>query len=118
MEVRVDSLALAEGADLRDGLLGCLHEAEGVLLADALDQRRDLRPPREREASISPGRPSAADVLVENDDVGARLELLDAERRPEPGVATADEADVGLRVLEELLGLGHVLRTQGLLEPE
>jgi hypothetical protein len=118
MEVRVHALALAECPDLLDGVLRGLRQPERLVLTDPLDQRGDLRPPREREAPVSPGRPAPADVLLEDDDVRRRLELLDPERRPEPRVAAADDADIRLRVLEELLGGDAVLRAQGFLEPE
>ena len=118
MKVRVHTLALTERADLSDRVLGSLDEANGLLFPDALDQRLDLRPPRQRKAAVPPRRAAAADVLLDHDDVRARLELLDSKRGPEARVAAADDADVGPRGLEELLRLDAVLDVQGLLEPE
>ena len=54
MKVRVHALALAEGPDLPDRVLGSLGQPDGLLLTDPLDQRLDLRPPREGEAAVSP----------------------------------------------------------------
>src|SRR5262245_10675266 len=118
MEVRVDAFSLAESADLPDCVLAGPGEPDRLLLADALDQRRDLRPPGERETSVSPGRAASADVLVEDDHVRGGLEVLDPKRRPKAGVAAADDADVRPRVLEELLGTNAVLGAQRFLKPE
>jgi hypothetical protein len=118
MEVGVHTLARAERADLSDRVLGSPDEAEGLFFPDALDQRLDLRPPRERKAAVSPRRAAAADVLLDHNDVRAGFELLDSKGGPKPRIAAADDADVGLRVLEDLLRLDAVLGVQGLLEPE
>ena len=116
--VGVDPFPLAECAELVHGLRGDPHEAEGLLLARALDQRLDLRPPGEREPAVSSRGAAAADVGLEEDDRRPRLELVDAERRPEARVAAADDADVGADVFEELRGLDAVLGGERLAKPE
>ena len=117
VEVRVDAVLLAERADLVDGLLAGVRERERPLGAAELDERAELGPPGDREAAVAAARAAAADVLLEHDDVARRLALLDADRRPEPGVAAAHDRDVGARgALERRCG-GLVGR-EGLVEPE
>ena len=116
--VGVDPLPFAKGAELVDGLGRDPHQTEGLLLPRALDQRLDLRPPGEREPAVAAGWPAAADVGLEEDDRGPRLELVQAERSPEARVPAADDADVGTDGLEELRGLDAVLGRKRLAEPE
>src|SRR5439155_19962485 len=83
-----------------------------------LDQGLELRPPGRAEAAVAAAGPAAADVRLDDDDVAARLELLGPKRRPEPGVAAADDADVrGLRPLKRGAG-SRILGGERLLEPE
>ena len=82
--MRVDALPLAERAELVDGLRRDAHEAERLLLPGALDERLDLRPPREREPAVAPGGPAAADVGLDEDDRRSGLELADAKQVQSP----------------------------------
>ena len=81
------------------------------------DERAELGPPGDREAAVAAARAAAADVLLEHDDVARRLALLDADGRPEAGVAAAHDRDVGARSALERRGGGLVGR-EGLVEPE
>jgi hypothetical protein len=53
------------------------------------------------EAAVPSARPLAARGRLEEDDPRRRLALADRERRPEPGVAAADDRDVGVGVALE-----------------
>ena len=85
--------------------------------AAQLDERGELGPPGEHEAAVAPARAAAADVLLEHDDVAGRLALLDADRRPEAGVAAAHDRDVGAGGALERRG-GGLVRRERLVEPE
>ena len=82
------------------------RELERAVAAAELDERAQLGPPREREAAVAPARAAAADVLLEHDDIARGLALLDADGRPEAGVAAAHDGDVGARRAFEREGCG------------
>ena len=102
--------------DLVDRRLRAARHAQRVRRAAQADERRELRPPGEDEAAVSPRGAAAADVLLEHDDVARGLEPLDPEGRPEPDVAAAQDRDVGARVALERRRVRRVARD--LLEPE
>ena len=58
-------------------------------------QRKEFDPPRLHEAAVAPTRPTAADVGLQQHNIGRRFELLDAQRRVQPGVTAADDAHGG-----------------------
>ena len=64
--------------------------------AEALDQRRQVRPQRLAEAAVAPARAVAAQLGLEHDHRSAPHAQL--PRRPQPGVAAADDDDVGADV--------------------
>ena len=97
-EVRVDPVRAAEVPNLVDRRLRVARNGERVRVAAQTDQRGDLGPPREDEAAVAPGGAAAADVLLEHDDVASGVQLADADRRPEPDVAAAEDRDVGAAV--------------------
>src|SRR6185312_13144368 len=98
--VGVDPVRLAERADLLHGLVARPGEPDALLLAEHLDQRLELRPPREHEPAVAAAGAAAADVRLDDDDVEVGLALLQVEGRPQAGVAAADDDDVGpLRAL-------------------
>jgi hypothetical protein len=53
------------------------------------------------EATVAAAGAEPALVGLEEDDVEARIALLQRERRPEAGVAAADDRDVGLGITLE-----------------
>src|SRR5205085_2587439 len=83
------------------GLGGGPRQPDRLLASDHLLQRPELRPPAEDEAAVAAARAAAADVGLDQRDVDRRVELLQAERRPEAGEAAADDADVGALVALE-----------------
>src|SRR5664279_73607 len=115
--VRVDPVLGAEGADLADRLLRGLRDRERPVAAAELHERAELGPPGEREPAVAPARATAADVLLEHDDVARGLALLDADGRPEPGVAAAHDGDVCAGRAFERRGR-DVGRRDRLVEPE
>ena len=64
---------------------------------------RNVRSPQNEfdEPAVAPARAAAADVLLEEHDVDAGVELREEPRGPHPGVAAADDHDVGRGVLDE-----------------
>ena len=97
--------------------LARVRQRERALGAAQLHERAELGPPGDREAAVAAARAAAADVLLEHDDIARRLPLLDADRRPEAGVAAAHDRDVGARGALERRGGGLVGRER-LVEPE
>ena len=89
----VDTVALAPGADFRHAVEGRLEQLDGSFLAEPRDELLQS-PEASAEAAVAPARPTAADVALDHDDVEARLELEQAMRGPQPGVAAADDQDV------------------------
>ena len=108
LEVAVD----AEAADVRD-------EAVEVLVAQPLELRQlvgeageaVLEPVRERadrEATVPPARAEPDCLGLEEDDVARGVVAFGVQRRPEPGEAAADDAEIGLGVaFERRLGLAR-----------
>jgi hypothetical protein len=56
------------------------------------------------EAAVSPARAGAARLGLEQEDIRRGVALAQSERRPEPGEAAADDADVGRDVALERRG--------------
>jgi hypothetical protein len=54
-----------------------------------------------QEAAVPPARAAAARLGLEHDHVESRVALLQGQRGPEPGVAAADDRDVGFGVTFE-----------------
>ncbi len=94
-EVGVDPVAVAKGADLADSIGRRTAEPPPFLLAAELDQRPELGPPRQDEPAVAPARPGAAEVRLQQYHIDRRIELLEPQRRPQPGVTAADDANVG-----------------------
>ena len=106
LQVAVDPVA----PDVRD-------EAVEVLPAEALELRHlrgeareavldPVRERAEREAAVPPAGAEADRVRLEDDDVPAGVVGLRVKRRPEPGEAAADDAEIGLvRAFEPRLRL-------------
>jgi len=53
------------------------------------------------ESAVAAARAAPTLAGLEQDDVERRLALLQGKRRPEPGVAAADDRDVGVGVAVE-----------------
>ena len=67
--VAVDPVRGSELAELGDGVGRLAGRPASRRLAGQLDQRRQLRPPREHEPAVAAARAAAADVRLEDDDV-------------------------------------------------
>ena len=99
-----------------------LRGPDGLRVAGELDQPRQLVPPAGDEAAVPPRRAAAADVALDDDDAQRRLELAQADRGPEPGVAAAEDRDVrpllpGERRRGDVRGEGRRLGGERLAEP-
>src|SRR5581483_12423639 len=84
--------------DRRPDLLAGRREPFRAL---ATEQRLELGkrgPVALDEAAVAAARPGAAERGLEHDDVRRRRTFEHAERRPQAGVAAADDRDVGPRV--------------------
>jgi hypothetical protein len=94
-------VALAEVANPRDDAVARTCDRQRAFVAEALAQSRQVAPVAVDEAAVSPARPEAALLCFEHDHRQVRVALLQGQRRPEPGVAAADDRDVGLELALE-----------------
>src|ERR671936_675182 len=78
------------------------------------DRLGRTRPVAVHEAAVPAARPRAAAVGFQHDEACRRLTFVQGERRPEAGVAAADDADVG--GLVSLQGWSE-LEVAGLVRP-
>jgi hypothetical protein len=105
-------MLFAEGAHPRDDRLGGPGDLERALVAELVAQAREVAPVAVDEAAVAAARAEPALLSLEEDDVEARLALLQRKRGPEAGVAAADDRDVGLGVTGErrrrLDGIGRI----------
>ena len=99
-------------------LLGAPRERERRLGAAERDQVLEVRPPGQREAAVAAAGAGAADVGLDQRDVGAGGAALELERGPQTGEAAADDADVGLGVALEARVLVRLAALERLLQPE
>ena len=100
-EPGVDPVRLAEGADRGHALVADAADAKRHLVAVRLREVRQVVPEAADEPAVAPARPTAADVLLEDHDVGAGVQLLQVEGGPQARVAAAQDHDVGRRVAVE-----------------
>ena len=69
-----------------------------ILLAEHGQDGRERRPVAVAEAAVPPARPGAADLGLDERDTQIRVAFAQGQRRPQAGVAAADDGDVGGRV--------------------
>src|SRR5207247_9429113 len=81
-EPGVDVVPLTEPADLGHAPGGREAELEGVAVAEPPGQLADRTPVPGHEPAVANARPPAADVLLQQYDVDARIALLQAVGRP------------------------------------
>ena len=94
-------MCLAERADPGNDRLGDPRDLERASVAELLLQARQVAPVAMDEAAVAAARAESALVGLEEDDVETRLARLQRERRPEAGVAAADDRDIGVGVTLE-----------------
>jgi len=116
-KLRVDPVLGAEASDGKDRLLGLAQQAAAFLTAAHGEQCQCLRHPCHDEPAVAAARATAADVGLDDGDVGAGLELLDPQRAPEPGESATDDAHVRAPIRVQRPEIA-VLARQCLLEPE
>src|SRR5207247_5588130 len=100
-EPGVDVVPLTEPADLGHAPGGREAELEGVAVAEPPGQLADRTPVPGHEPAVATARPPAADVLLQQYDVDARIALLQEVGRPHAAVAAAQDHDIGGRVRRE-----------------
>jgi hypothetical protein len=89
---------LAELPDSGDDPVGRPGDLERALIAELVAKTRQVAPVAVDEAAVAAARAAPALVRLEEDDVEARVALLQRERRPEPGIAAANDRNVGFGV--------------------
>ena len=92
--VGVDSVGLAELADLGDAIRRRLGQPGRLLDAAGLCEAAELRPPAHHEAAVAPAGAAAAHVGLEDHDVERGVELGQPQRGPQAGEPAADDAHV------------------------
>ena len=107
----VDAMLGAEGLDVEHRLLGGAYQAQRLSLAEQPCQREELGRPGQNTTTVAAARAGAADVGLEHDDVKLGARLLGEDRGPQPGEATADDAQPGARVV--LKGHGGIADLSG-----
>ena len=111
--IAIDAMLADQSLDVADGGLGELHELGGARLAEEHEQRRQILADRRREmAGIAAARAEPGEVPLEHDDIDARA--LQRQGRGEPGVAGADDRNVGRNVAGDTgpqIGRGRDPRT-------
>jgi len=115
-EIGVNGMRGAEGADFIYRGFGSLRDAQGFGDAEEFFKRGELRHPGQDEAAVAAGGAGAADVLFEDDDIAGGIELLQAQRGPEPDETSAENGDAGAVRAAEGRSVGCV--TRDLLKPE
>src|SRR5919106_6293211 len=99
----VDVVLLAEPADTPDRPRGASGEPRSFGLAEVMDEAVELVVPAGDPAAVAAAGSHPADVLLDDRDRRVRGVLDDLELRPEPGVASADDAHVDGEVTRECL---------------
>src|SRR3954451_8152738 len=90
----VDAIAGQEGLYLANRpVTGLGQEAGFIGAADTL-QRAQLEPPAADHASVAATGAGPAQICFENGDGDRWVEFTNAQRCPQTGIATADDADV------------------------
>ena len=101
----VDPVRHAEGLDLAPRPREGRAQKHRAFFPAERSQRVDLRPLRKDHAGIPPRGAAAADVGFDDHDIAGGLAPLDVERRPQAGIAAADDADIGADAVLEHRGI-------------
>jgi len=97
----VHAVGFAPRADVADRPVRRTADRQRRVLPMELYERRQLVPQTVHEPAVATARAAAADVLLQQDDVDARIAVLQEVGRPHAGVAAAEDHDVGGRVRRE-----------------
>ena len=93
-EMGVDVVPSAECLDLAHDQRGNLSETYRLRAPAHPLEGQILVPQRHREAAVAAAGAGAAQVGLQQEDIGGRLQLLDPDRRPQAREAAADDAYV------------------------
>ena len=116
-EPGIELLLLAEPPDPGHALLTRAAERERLRVPEPSAQLAERAPPAVDESAVAPARAAPADVLLEQDDVQVRLRLLQEPRRPHPGVAAAQDHDVGGRCRGRATGRARLVSGERVVQP-
>jgi len=95
--VAVDAVPSHQRLGVLDAVIGEAGELRGHVLAEQqVGGRQVLADGRREVACVASARAVAAEIALQDDGLDARF--MQRERRREPGVATADDRDVGAQV--------------------
>ncbi len=114
----VDAVRVGEVEDVVDGAGGRLADAAGLGVAADGDQAAEPGPHRHEEARVAAARAAAADVGLDEDDVGARGAAHEVQGRPQAGEPAAHDQHVaaGVRQQRGRAAVGGLV-AQGVGEP-
>jgi hypothetical protein len=94
-EVGVDPVRGAEATEAGDGVLGGTREPHRLVGSAQGLEAGEVMPERHREPAVAAAGPPSAHAGLDDGDTQRGIELLDAQRGPQAGVAAADDADIG-----------------------
>ncbi|MNE72010.1 hypothetical protein D3C80_1679210 [compost metagenome] len=89
-------MLFAELAQLTDSTLSSVGQEQCLLLGTEAQQGTDLRPPGHDESTVASRCPTAANILLQHNDVDVGITLLERERRPQANKSTTDDCDVSV----------------------
>src|SRR5712692_4113387 len=90
----VHAVLATEIADRLDALFARTTQGERRGVAEATTELADVAPPAVHEPTVATRRPTATDVLLQQDHVEVRLALLQVICAPHPGVSASEDDDV------------------------
>jgi hypothetical protein len=105
-------------ADGGDTALGLLHQAHRLGRAEQPLQGEVLGRPGQRAAAIATTGAGAADVGLDQQHIQLRRLLLEHQRSPQPGIATADDAHIATLIACQRRTQRLAFLLQSLLQPE
>ena len=95
-------------ADAVDRLVRFAGHGQCPVSAVAARELGQVLPPSVHEPAVAPARPAAADVLLEQHDVRCGHPLAEEVGGPHPGVAAADDGDLGVDLAGERRCRGRI----------
>ena len=87
-------MRLRERLDRRDDPLAQPRQRDGAVAPERLQDLGERRPGPVDEAAVPAAGAGAARLRLNEHDAGCRLALLQRQRRPEPRITAADDAEI------------------------
>ncbi|MNO90092.1 hypothetical protein D3C76_815920 [compost metagenome] len=117
-KVAVDAVAGAELTDGADATFRFAHQPHRLGHPEQPFEGEVLGRPGQCTAAIAPAGTGAADVGLDQQHVQRWLRLLEHQRRPQAGIAAADDAHIATGIALQRRAHRLLRRIQGLLQPE